>query len=56
MDLSEDLLKKSPSPSPSPTKVDLSPDLSPRSPSPDLSTTSLKFGNICWIFDFHKVV
>ena len=32
--LSEDLLKKSQSPSPSPAKVDLS-------PSPDLSTTSL---------------
>ena len=53
MDLSEDLLKKPPSPSPnpspwpsslspSPAKVHLSPDLSPSpDPSPDLSTTSL---------------
>jgi len=38
VDLSEDLLKKPPSPTPSPAKVDLSPDLSS---SPDLSTTSL---------------
>jgi len=45
VDLSEDLLRKPPSPSqspwlssPSPAKVDLSPDLSPN---PDLSTTSL---------------